>query len=163
MIRSVTKSDASSIAEIYNYYVLNTVVTFEEAEVSVLEMASRIQNQALTSLPWLVLELEQQVIGYAYATPWKERKSYQYSVEITVYLKADMHAKGWGTRLYKQLIIELTNSSKRIHVVLAGISLPNPASIALHEKLGMKQVAEFKEIGFKLNSWVDTGYWQMTL
>jgi len=163
MIRSATKSDASSITEIYNYYVLNTAVTFEEEEVSAAEMVSRIQNHASTSLPWLVAELGQQIIGYAYATPWKERTSYQYSVEITVYLKADMQAKGWGTRLYKQLINELTNSPKRVHAVLAGISLPNPASIALHEKLGMKQVAEFKEIGFKLNRWVDTGYWQMIL
>ena len=163
MIRDVTYRDAQSIANIYNFYIENTVTTFEEVALQSKDFISRINKSNVDSLPWLVAELDGEVIGYAYATKWKERTAYRFSVEITVYLKPALKAKGWGTRLYTNLLKKLKSNPKKIHAVIAGISLPNAASIALHEKIGMQQVAEFKEIGFKLNRWVDTGYWQMIL
>ncbi|NQY64000.1 MAG: N-acetyltransferase family protein [Alteromonadaceae bacterium] len=169
MIRQVRISDAESIAEIYNYYVLNSIVTFEEEIVTTEEMADRIQaatagkSEGADNLPWLVAELDGEVIGYSYATKWKERVSYQFSVEVTVYLTPALKSQGWGTRLYSALLSELNHYSPKINAVLGGISLPNEASIALHEKFGMKKVAHFKEIGFKFNRWIDTGYWQKIL
>ena len=163
MIRDVTYQDAKSIVGIYNFYIENTVATFEEDLLTSKDIISRINKSSLDNLPWLIAELDGEVIGYAYATKWKERTSYRFSVEITVYLKTTLGAKGWGTRLYTNLLEQLRSNPQKIHAVIAGISLPNVASIALHEKIGMKQVAEFKEIGYKLNRWVDTGYWQMIL
>ncbi|NQY37006.1 MAG: N-acetyltransferase family protein [Alteromonadaceae bacterium] len=169
MIRKVRVSDAQSLVEIYNYYVLNSIVTFEQESITTEEMANRIQAATAGNasnedhLPWLVAELDGEVIGYSYASKWKERISYRFSVEITVYLTPALKSQGWGTRLYSALLSELNNHSPQINSVIGGISLPNEASIALHEKFGMRKVAHFKEIGFKFNRWIDTGYWQMTL
>lgn len=159
MIRTAIPSDAELIAQIYNHYVVNTVVTFEEASVSVQTMSDRINETLDENLPWLVAEdTNNQLIGYAYASKWKGRCAYRYSVEVTVYLSPDVTAKGVGTKLYEALFKELKNRS--YHVAMGGISLPNPASVGLHEKFGMQKVAHFKEVGFKFDQWVDVGYWQ---
>lgn len=161
MIRPATPSDADAIARIYNHYVLDTIVTFEEQPVSVQEMAERISEVAAAALPWLVAEEAGQVIGYAYASKWKGRCAYRYSVESTVYLEPNAAGKGHGTRLYEQLFALLR--ARGVHVVIGGIALPNAASIALHEKLGMRQAGLFSEVGFKFEKWIDVGYWQITL
>lgn len=96
-----------------------------------------------------------------YAAPWHERSAYRHAVEITVYLSASARSKGWGTKFYAALFAELER--KPVHVVIGGIALPNDASIALHEKLGVKKVAHYKEVGFKFGEWVDLGYWQRVL
>ena len=169
MIRKVRVSYAQSLVEIYNYYVLNSIVTFEQESITTEEMANRIQAATAgnvsneDNLPWMAAELDGEVIGYSYASKWKERISYRFSVEITVYLTPALKSQVWGTRLYSALLSELNNHSPQINSVIGGISLPNEASIALHEKFGMRKVAHFKEIGFKFNRWIDTGYWQMTL
>ncbi len=161
MIRKAGQADSAAIAEIYNYYIINAFSTFEETPVSAAEMSNRIDNVSSLGLPWLVAESDGMVAGYAYATKWKERSAYRYSVEITVYLSQHMHGKGLGTKLYKALFHLLRGSG--IHTVIGGITLPNPASISLHETLGMKKVAHFENIGFKFNQWCDVGYWQMDL
>ncbi|MCX2778712.1 arsinothricin resistance N-acetyltransferase ArsN1 family B [Microbulbifer thermotolerans] len=158
MIREAEKSDAARIAEIYNYYVENSFVTFEVDRVSEDEMAMRIQGCLESDLPWLVAEHKRSVIGYCYASPWKGRCAYRYSVESTVYLDISLTSKGWGTKLYNELLARL--KKRGIHVVISGIALPNKASVALHEKFGMEKVAHFKEVGRKFERWIDVGYWQ---
>ncbi|MES2208349.1 MAG: arsinothricin resistance N-acetyltransferase ArsN1 family B [Pseudomonadota bacterium] len=159
MIRPALASDAEAIAHIYNDYILNTAITFEEQEVSLQQMAQRMEDVAALSLPWLVVEQAGQVVGYAYASKWKVRSAYRYSVESTIYLARDVKGKGLGSQLYMALFELL--KEKGVHVVVSGITLPNPASIALHEKLGLKKIAHFEEIGFKFNEWLDVGYWQV--
>ncbi len=161
MIRPVGSLDAEAIASIYNYYILNTIVTFEEQAITAGDIRSRIDEVGAAGLPWLVAEDDGRLVGYAYASQWKGRRCYRYSVEVTVYLCHAMVSRGWGTRLYRALFAELKKGS--VHVVIGGVSLPNPASVGLHEKLGMEKVAHFREVGFKFDQWVDVGYWQKQL
>lgn len=159
MIRRANPSDATAIADIYNHYINNTVITFEEEPVCGDKIQERITNVLQSDLPWLVAQDEsKRIIGYAYATKWRERFSYRFSVEITVYLDPNESGKGTGSKLYSALFAELKQRS--IHCVIGGITLPNPASVALHEKFGLEQVAHFKEVGYKFNQWLDVGYWQ---
>lgn len=159
MMRPATASDAEAIAQIYNYYITDTIVTFEEVPVGRDEMASRIADIAAAGLPWIVAEADGVVVGYAYASPWKQRIGYRFSVESTVYLAHDATGCGTGTQLYRELIALLTG--RGLHLVIGGIGLPNPASIALHERLGFEKVAHFREVGTKFGKWVDVGYWQL--
>ena len=158
MIRQATPNDATALSEIYNHYVLNTVVTFEEQAVSPSEMLQRVQGTQDDGLPWLVAEQDQNVVGFAYASKWKTRSAYRHTVEVTVYLSDSMTTKGIGSELYTALFNVLKEQS--VHVVLGGISLPNQASIALHEKFGMAKVAHFEQVGYKFDRWVDVAYWQ---
>lgn len=160
-VRLVDRADAESVAAIYSHYVANTVVTFEEEEISAAEMGRRIDEVRSSSLPWLVAEEAGRILGYAYATRWRARAAYRFSVEVTVYLDADHKGRGIGTKLYGELFPLL--QARDIHAVIGGIALPNDASVALHEKFGMRKVAQFEEVGFKLGRWVDVGYWQRTL
>jgi len=161
MIRTATEADAESIVGIYNHYVLNTTITFEEEPVSAREMASRIGEVTSNALPWFVLEEDGTVIGYAYASKWKGRCAYRFSAETTIYLALGFGGRGLGTQLYEALLAELKKNE--FHAAIGGIALPNPSSIALHEKLGMVKVAHFKEVGFKLGQWLDVGYWERLL
>lgn len=160
-IRSATINDALSISEIYNYYVVNSVVTFEEEPVSQQEMQNRISEVHSCSLPWLVAESSNNILGYAYGTKWKARAAYRHSVEITIYLRNGLAGKGLGSQLYAALFEALR--SKDINAVIGGIALPNPVSVALHEKFGMEKVAHFKNVGCKFGKWVDVAYWQKEL
>jgi phosphinothricin acetyltransferase len=160
-IRAAAPSDAAVIVEIYNHYIAATVATFEEAPVSAAEMARRIEEVQALSLPWLVAEEEGQIVGYAYASKWKVRSSYRFSVAITVYGAPGHTGRGIGSQLYGQLFPLLRD--RNIHAVIGGIALPNDASVALHEKFGLRKVAHFSEVGFKFNRWIDVGYWQRTL
>jgi L-amino acid N-acyltransferase YncA len=161
MIRPAVISDAEAIAHIYNHYILNTVVTFEEQPVSRNEMADRVKAVEAASFPWLVSERANQVVGYAYANKWHVRSAYRYSAECTAYLDPDYTKQGLGTALYDALFPILRN--KNIHTVIGGIALPNAASVALHEKFGLSKVAHYKEVGFKFDQWIDVGYWQVIL
>jgi len=159
MIRPVQEKDVDEIVTIYNYYIAETLATFEEEVITAEDMLARIKKVNVSALPWFVAEDRSgKVIGYAYATKWRERFAYRFSVEVTVYLSPNQLSKGLGSQLYTALFSDLKHRS--IHSVIGGITLPNPASIALHEKFGMKQVAHFKEVGFKFEKWLDVGYWQ---
>jgi phosphinothricin acetyltransferase len=160
MIRPCLPSDAPQVCEIYNHYVRNTVVTFEEVDVTEREMAQRI-SEIRSQLPWLVWEEEGTIAGYAYAAPWKTRSAYRFSVETTVYLSRTAIGRGIGTRLYKVLLVDLRE--RKIHSVIGGIALPNAASVALHERLGFAKIAQFKEVGWKFDKWIDVGYWELLL
>ena len=159
-LRAATVSDAPAIAALYNHYVRETVVTFEETPVSADEMARRIVETG-TEFPWLVHAADGVVLGYAYATAWRTRSAYRFSVESTVYVAPTHHRRGLATALYAALLEELRE--RGAHSVVGGIALPNPASIALHEKLGFVKVAHFEEIGRKHGRWIDVGYWQRKL
>ncbi len=158
LIRNVSPDDASQICEIYNYYVLNTIITFEESSVSEFDMRNRIE-QIKHKFPWIVYENQGIILGYAYAGEWKSRCAYKHSVESTVYLKKGEEGHGIGTILYEELIKRLKSSN--IHAVIGGIALPNSASVALHEKFGFEQIGQFKEVGYKFDIWIDVGYWEL--
>jgi phosphinothricin acetyltransferase len=160
MIRACVAADAAAICAIYNPYVLETVITFEEEPVSTAEMARRI-GEVATRFPWLVAEENGEIVGYAYATPWKARSAYRFSVESTVYVARGHMGRGVGTALYRALIDALRMLG--VHCAVGGIALPNAASIALHEKLGFEKIGQFVEVGRKLDRWVDVGYWELIL
>jgi L-amino acid N-acyltransferase YncA len=160
MIRPARSEDAAQICVIYNHYVRETVVTFEESPVSAAEMVLRIAD-ITTRLPWLVWEEGGIILGYAYASPWKVRAAYRHSVEASIYLPPSATGRGIGSGLYKALIDDLRH--RHIHAVIGGAALPNPASVALHERLGFEKVAQFKQVGFKFGRWVDVAYWQLVL
>lgn len=159
MLRLATPQDAPSIAEIYNHYVRETVITFEETEVSTEEIKTRIRS-ITSKYPWLVYEDNREIIGYAYATEWRSRSAYRFTAESAIYLKPHQAQKGIGTLLYQELLQRLRQQD--IHVVMGVLTLPNPQSVNLHEKFGFKKVAHFSEVGFKFDQWVDVGYWQLT-
>jgi L-amino acid N-acyltransferase YncA len=160
MIRPAQPTDAPAICNIYNYYVLNTTVTFEEEAVNADEMAKRMA-EVTAQFPWLVHEIEGKVIGYAYASAWKSRCAYKYSVEVTVYLQQGYGGKGAGSALYEKLLALL--SQQHIHAAIGGVALPNEASIALHQKFGFEKVAQFKQVGYKFGQWIDVTYWEKLL
>ena len=160
MVRPVKESDAEVMCRIYNKYVAGTTITFEETPLHVDEMVSRVKN-VTQDYPWLVYEEMERVIGYTYASRWKERSAYRYSVETGTYIDSGFVGKGIGTLLKGELLKALRGIS--IHSVLCGIALPNQASIALCEKYGFVKVAHLKEVGYKLGRWVDVGYWELIL
>jgi L-amino acid N-acyltransferase YncA len=161
IVRAASAEDSGAVASIYNHYVTQTVVTFEEEAISASEIARRLVEVQAAALPWLVAERDGLVVGYAYATPWRARRAYRFSAEVTVYLHPDHGARGIGSALYGRLLAEL--GERGIHAAMGGIALPNDASVRLHEKLGFKKVAHFEAVGFKLNRWIDVGYWQRML
>ncbi len=161
MIRSAVPSDAEAIARIYNHYILNTIVTFEEQAVAAADIATRMAEVTQAALPWLVAEQEGGVVGYAYASRWKSRCAYRYSAETTVYVDPGFTGRRHGGELYRGLLDELVARGQ--HAAIGGIALPNAASVALHESLGFTRVAHFREVGFKFDQWIDVGYWQRRL
>ena len=160
MIRPATPEDADQLAVIYNHYVENTVISFEEQSVSNFEMRKRI-SQGVSLYPWLVAENGGELLGYAFATQWKSRTAYSKTAETSVYIAANHLRKGLGLVLYNSLIGQLREQGA--HCALAGIALPNPASIAFHEKLGFRKVGELQEVGWKMGKWVNVGYWELIL
>jgi L-amino acid N-acyltransferase YncA len=161
MIRDAAPRDAEAVAAIYSRYVLTTTISFEEVPPAAEEMARRIQAVQDGKLPWLVAELDGRVVGYAYATKWKERSAYRFAVETSVYLDGAVHGRGVASALYVRLLDLLRAAG--IHTVIGGIAQPNPASVRLHERFGFEQVALFREVGRKFDRWVDVGYWQRAL
>lgn len=160
-VRAATAPDTEVIAEIYNHYIRNTVVTFEETPISGEEIARRIEVVEAASLPWLVAEVGGQVRGYAYAGRWSPRSGYRHSAETAVYLDRAFPRRGLGTALYTELFALLRD--RGIHAIISGIALPNEPSVALHEKFQMQKVAHFKAVGFKMGRWIDVGYWERIL
>jgi L-amino acid N-acyltransferase YncA len=160
MIRPAGVEDAAQLCDIYNHYVLNTPITFEEQAMTVEDMRGRV-SETTASLPWLVWEEENILLGYSHASKWKGRCAYRYSVESTVYLRPNKSGRGIGSALYRELLVQL--KEQHFHTVIGGIALPNIASVALHEKLGFEKIAQFREVGKKFGQWIDVGYWQMLL
>ena len=160
MIRSVELHDAPFICDIYNHYVKNTIITFEEVPVTVQEMTDRIRK-ITEKYPYIVYEEEGVVLGYAYAGMWKSRSAYRFTLESTVYVDHQSKGKGMGKQLYLDLLKQLKSGDT--HSVMGVIALPNDASVGLHEALGFKKVAQMNEVGYKFGQWLDIGNWQLIL
>ena len=160
MIWEVKLSDAKAIVDIYNYYILNTNITFEEKQLTVDDMEERIIEKTAKH-PWIVYERDGQVIGYAYLSGWHSRSAYRYSNEASIYLDSNEKGHGIGKELFGQLLE--VSKCYGVHTIVSGITIPNTESISLHEKFGFKKIAEFEEIGFKNNKWLNVGYWQKLL
>lgn len=152
--------DAATCAAIYAPYVGSTAISFEERPPTAAEMAERMERIAATH-PWLVAEGGGEVVGYAYGCPLRERPAYRWTAEVTVYVAGDRHRNGIGGDLYEALFERLRE--QRFQVAFAGITLPNPASVALHEGLGFASVGLTPRIGWKLGDWHDVGWWQLEL
>ena len=160
-IRPVEAADHERITSIYNHYIVNTIISFEEEIVSVEQMRRRIER-VQTGYPYLVAEAEGIVVGYAYATHFRERHAYRFSTETTVYVDPQAIAAGCGTALYGELIADLKIRGFKM-AIGGGVSLPNDASVRLHEKLGFEKIAHFSNVGRKFDKWVDVGFWQLQL
>lgn len=160
-LRPASPADAAAICAIYNPYVETTAISFEEEAVSAQDMAQRIADVHATSLPWLVLEIDGRIAGYAYATKWRVRPAYRHSVESTIYLDPACAGRGFGRVLYDALLEELRQ--RELHLVIGGIAQPNASSVGLHEALGFRKAAHFSEVGMKFGRWVDVGYWELKL
>lgn len=160
MIRPVTLSDAPAIASIYNYYVEQTVITFELDPVTPAEIASRIEK-TIVKYPYLVYEEDGQVLGYAYVGEFRTRVAYSQTAETSIYLHPEATGRGIGKLLFKALVDEARKMG--FHVLIGVITLPNEASVELHERFGFKEVGCFHEVGRKFNRWLDVGFWELLL
>ena len=159
-IRMAEEGDAQAICDIYNGYVLDTTITFEQHAVPAPDMAARIRNVS-AEYPWLVADSDLGLLGYAYATRWRSRAAYDRTAESTIYVRSDATGSGIGFPLYLALLEELR--ARSVHAVVGCIALPNPGSVAFHEKCGFKKVGHFPEVGRKFDRWVDVGFWQLLL
>lgn len=152
VLREVREDDAQAITDIYNWYVLNTTVSFETAGLSVREMRERIAGIS-SCCPYYVCEMDGQVSGYCYVHPWKERAAYRHTYETTVYVHPECRGRGIGHRLMNMLVGECRN--RNYHALIACITAENEPSIIFHGKLGFKQASLFKSVGFKFGRWLD--------
>ena len=152
--------DAEAIANIYAPFVADTVISFEDMAPAPAEMADRIERLATTHA-WLVAEDAGEILGYAYACPHRERAAYRWTTEVTVYVDPRHQRRGAGRALYHALFGRLAERDYRI--ALAGIALPNDASVALHRACGFKRIGAYRGIGFKLGKWWDVEWWQLDL
>ncbi len=118
-------------------------------------------GEIVENYPYLVGEEDGEILAYACAAQYKSRCAYQSSVEVSVYVKSGIKGKGFGTKLYEKLFEELEQTD--LHAIIAGIALPNDASVKLHEKFGFEKVAHFREVGFKFYKWIDVGYWELII
>ena len=152
--------DAEAIATIYAPYVNDTVISFEDAAPTAAEMAARIERLTKTHA-WLVAEADGEILGYAYGCPHRERAAYRWATEVSVYVDPRHQRRGAGRALYETLLGRLADLGYRI--ALAGIALPNDASVGLHEACGFEPVGVYRGIGFKRGTWWDVGWWQCEL
>lgn len=159
-IRLAKTTDAESIAKIYSEYVLNTAFTFDVVPPDIKELEDRIEKVS-KDYPFLVCECGGKIVGYAYASQHRARESYQWSVDVSVYIDVPWHRKGIGKMLYVHLF-EILRKQGYFNAY-AGITLPNLPSVALHESLGFSLVGVYKNVGYKFSSWQDVGWWQCTL
>jgi L-amino acid N-acyltransferase YncA len=158
-IRKVELNDAAQIAEIYNYYIKTSHATFELETIDAREMENRIGETFQKNYPFFVCEESGEIVGYAYGRMFRPRRAYMHSIEVSVYIRNGAEGKGVGTMLYEKLFHEILQ--KDFHAIIAGISLPNDASVRLHEKFGFEKVAHFREVGYKFGRWIDVGYWEL--
>jgi len=159
-IRLATVSDAAEIAEIYRPYVEDTIISFELEAPGELEMARRMER-VLERAPWLVVEERGCVAAYAYANSHHERAAYQWSMDTSVYVRAGQHRRGLARTLYTELFKRLLQLG--YYTAFAGISLPNAASVGLHESFGFEPVGIYRKAGYKFGAWHDVGWWQRPL
>ncbi|MGQ0739945.1 MAG: arsinothricin resistance N-acetyltransferase ArsN1 family B [Bacteroidota bacterium] len=160
LIRLVAPEDAENILAIYTPYIENTSFTFETEVPSVAEFSERIKKY-LHHWPWLVCEVNGSIAGYAYASGYRERVAYQWSVECSVYVQDDFQRMGVAKALYETLFEILEQQGFRN--VYAVINLPNDKSVAFHESCGFRYFATYEQVGYKLGEWKNVGWWRLIL
>jgi L-amino acid N-acyltransferase YncA len=160
IIRRATEDDAVRLAEIYNWYVANTFVTFETEVVPVDEMSRRIREKQ-QSYDWIVGELGREIVGYACYGPFRARRAYFRTIETTIYLAQGYKGKGFGRKIYSALIESA--SDRGFRELIGVIALPNPASIALHAGLGFCEAGLLRSVGYKFDEYHDIAFWQRSL
>lgn len=156
-IRPATPEDAPTIQAIYSPYVLDTAISFETEAPSIAELAQRI-DRARATYDWLVACIDGEIAGYAYGSAHRARAAYNKSVEVSAYVNPVFQRRGIGRQLYDALFVSLDKLGYRR--AFAGITLPNRASVALHESVGFEHIGVFPEVGSKFNQWHDVGWWQ---
>ena len=161
LIRLAGRGDAAGIAEVYRPFVEGSRISFEEHAPDAAEMARRIVGERPGYHPWLVAEEANQIKGFASSSQFRARPAYRWSVETGIYLAADAHGRGLGRRLLSALLDLL--AAQGFATAIAGIALPNSASVALHEKLGFVLTGTYDRAGFKQGQWIDVGHWQRDL
>lgn len=159
-IRTVTPSDISPLVDLYNDYIRRTTITFELSPIDGAEMQQRVTAK-LAHHDWLVAEVDGQVVGYAYYGAFHSRAAYRHTVEVSIYLAPAHQGKGYGKALYRALLASA--QAKGFREAIALIALPNPASIALHHKLGFEETGVLRQVGYKLDRYIDVSFWQKSL
>jgi len=159
MIRDFQLDDIEQLVEIYNYYIDNTVITFDRVSFTTDDFKQKIKS-IYNKYPFIIFEEKNEILGFAYGSSWRAKPSYKHTAESTIYLKNGVSGKGIGTKLYTELLQQL--KQQKFHTIIGGLTLPNDTSIKLHEKLGFKKVAHFKEVGRKFDQWHDVAFWQLT-
>ena len=161
MIRGVEISDAANITAIYNYYIRETIITFETEEIDTAEMENRIKKILEAGYPFIVHEENNKITGYAYVGKFRERSAYSESLETSIYLDINEKGRGIGRKLYKRLI-ELSQEAG-VHVLIGVVSYPNLASQRLHESVGFEKAGVIKEAGKKFGKYIDVEFWSYIL
>ncbi len=159
-IRLVRDDDALQLRDIYAPYCLHTPISFEEMPPDEAELLARVRKVA-ERFPWLVCDQGGELLGYVYAGTHRERAAYRWSVEVTAYIRSDLHRNGIGRALYTSLFRLVVLQG--FYNAFAGITLPNPGSVGLHEALGFRPLGVYTAIGFKQGAWHDVGWWQLEL
>jgi phosphinothricin acetyltransferase len=159
-IRMATTADAAAVLAIYAPVVRTSAITFEYDVPPVDEIATRVRT-VTARFPWLVFARDEDVVGYAYGTTWRTRAAYQWAVETTLYVRDDCHRQGVGRSLYRSLLACLRLQGFRL--AIGGITLPNAASVALHEAMGFRAAGVHRRCGYKLAAWHDVGFWELVL
>ena len=154
-LRAATVNDASVLAGIYKYYVENTTISFEYDAPSERDFADRVAHR-LEKYPFLVAEDNEAVVGYAYASEYRERRAYDHSVELSIYIDKDERRCGTGTLLYSALLEIL--KEQNFASAYSCITIPNSPSVSFHEEMGFKLIGYFHKAGFKHGSWLDVAW-----
>ena len=160
MIRDGSEADGAGCAAIYGPYVTGTAVTFETEPPGAGQMAERIA-EAIDTHAWVVLEEDGRVCGYAYGARFKHRAAYRWSCEVSVYVELGRRRTGAGMQLYAALFERL--EARGFRIAVAGMTLPNEASVGLHRAMGFEPVGTFRNIGYKFDAWHDVFWTQRPL
>jgi phosphinothricin acetyltransferase len=160
LIRKVKEEDAQAMATLYNHYVTHTNQTFETEEISAETMLGRVK-ECLQRYNWLVLEEDQEVIGFAYYKKFRKNIAYNHTAETAVYLNHTKTGKGYGKKLYQAMIDDAqANGFKEL---IGGVLLPNDGSVKIHEAMGFRKVAHFEKVGEKNGKYIDVAFWQKSI
>lgn len=159
-IRLALPADAPQIREIYAPIVLDTPTSFEYVVPEIAHITDRI-IKTLQQYPWLVCDIDGQVAGYTYASSFRSREAYQWTTEVTAYIHPKFHRRGIGRGLYTSLFAILREQG--YFNAISIITLPNDASVGLHEAMGFEKIGVFENMGYKFDKWHSTGWWQLEL
>lgn len=162
IVRTAEAGDVPALLGIYNHYVTNTPITFHVTPLDLEERRAWFEGFAPSGRhQLLVVEQSGEVLGYAGTMPYRPKPAYERSVETTIYLRPDAHGRGLGSRLYAELFERLAGGDA--HLALAGITLPNAASLALHARFGFRDAGVLREVGFKFGRYWDVAWLQKPL